>query len=136
MRQILYSQPTSNRIIPQDQKNFAIEIFKSNSQLQWKTWWKDEARVIKQWIRARSIKILAGGDYADLQRQSLYDKYTFVLWCTTVLNARDRIIEAGKRIVSFTKIIQDPKEACTDFLNKGWLQLQTVWCQIWKLYKY
>lgn len=37
VRQILYSQATSNKIIPQDQKNFAIEILESNSQLQWKT---------------------------------------------------------------------------------------------------
>lgn len=48
MRQILHSWATSDRIIPQDHKNFAIEILKSNFQLQWKTWWKDEGRVIKQ----------------------------------------------------------------------------------------
>lgn len=61
--------------------------------------------------------LIAGVDDADLQRQSIYDKYTLVLWCTIALNARDKIIEARKRIDSFTKIIQDLKEACTDFFK-------------------
>ena len=55
------------------------------------------------------------GNYSDVQRQSLYDYHTLSLSHAAVLNAWDRVQEVGKRIESFTKIIQHPKETFIDF---------------------
>ena len=63
-------------------------------------------------------QLLGEGDYANVQRQSVCDDHTLALYCTTALNAWDRIGEIGKKIESFTKDIQGPKEIFTDFLKR------------------
>lgn len=77
VRQILYSRATSNRIIPQDQKNFAIKyqkvILSYNGRLGGKMKLESSNNELGQEV------LIAGVDYADLQRQSIYDKYTLVL---------------------------------------------------------
>ena len=50
-------------------------------------------------------QLLGEGDYADVQRQSLYDDHTLDLCHTAALNAWDRIEEVGKKIESFTTAI-------------------------------
>ena len=72
-------------------------------QLQWRTWWKDEAKTIEQQSRARGMEIsqdqlFREGDYANGERQSLYDAHTLALCHTVVLNAWDKIGEIGKKI--------------------------------------
>ena len=63
-------------------------------------------------------QLLREGDYANLQRQYVYDDHTLALYCTAALNAWDRIRKIGKKIESFTKGIQCPKETFTYFLER------------------
>lgn len=46
-----------NRISPQDWKDLATAILESGPQLQRKTWWKEEAKIIEQGGRARGMEI-------------------------------------------------------------------------------
>ena len=62
--------------------------------------------------------LLGEGDYATIERQSLYDDHALAFCSGEVLNAWDRIGEVGKKIESFTKVIQGPKEAFMDFLQR------------------
>ena len=50
-----------------------------------------------------------------IQRQSLYDDH---MLGTEALNAWDRIGKVGKKIKSFTNIIQIPEETFTGFLQR------------------
>lgn len=61
-------------------------------------------------------ELLGEGDYADTQRQSLYDDHALDL----PLNVQDRIEEEEKKIVSFSKVIQcpPPKKNLRGFLTK------------------
>ena len=54
-------------------------------------------------------QLLGEGHYANVERQSLYNGHTLSLCHTAALNAWDRIEEVGKKIESFTKVIQGPK---------------------------
>ena len=47
-------------------------------------------------------QLLREGDYADVQRQSLYDDNILYLCCIGALNAWDRIKEVVQKIESFT----------------------------------
>ena len=51
-------------------------------------------------------QLLEEGYYADVQRQSLYDDHILALFHTEILNAADRIREVGKKVESFTNVIQ------------------------------
>ena len=63
-------------------------------------------------------QLLGEGDYADIERQSLYNECTLDLCRMAALNAWDWIEETGKKAESFTKVIQSPKETFTDFLHR------------------
>lgn len=120
---MLNSWATQNRIVPQDWKDLMIAVWESGPQLQWKTWWRDEARTIEQQGRATGYEIsqdqiLDEGPYADVERQFTFDDHTLSLCCTAALNAWDKIQESGKRSEPFTKIVQGPKEVLTTFLQR------------------
>ena len=57
MKQKLNSWATRNRIIPQDWKYLVTAVLEVGPQLQWKTWWREEAMVIDQQSRARGIEL-------------------------------------------------------------------------------
>ena len=59
---------------------------------------------------------ILGGDFDTIERQAVYDDHTLDLCHTAALNAWKRIGEIRKKIESFTKVIQGPKEAFTDFV--------------------
>ena len=61
-------------------------------------------------------QILGEGNYASLERQSLYCGHILALCSAGVLSAWDRIEEVGKKIES--KVIQDPKETFIDVLQR------------------
>ena len=101
VKQMLNSWSTSKWIVPQDQKVLGTAVLAPGPQLQWRDWWKDEARTIRQGSRARGIDIssdwlLGEENYADLQCQSLYGGHTLALFNPTALNAWDRIEEVRK----------------------------------------
>ena len=48
VRQILNNWATQNRIIPQDWKGLVTAILEAGPQLQWLTWWIEEASNIEQ----------------------------------------------------------------------------------------
>ena len=59
-------------------------------------------------------QLLGEGDYADVQRQSPYDDHVLDL----PFDVWDRTEEKGKKNVSFSKVIQGPKKAFMDFLQR------------------
>jgi hypothetical protein len=62
---------------------------------------------------------LPGEDqYAELQRQLEFDNHTLALCPALALNAWGKVEESEKRSELFIKIIQDPKEAFTEFLKR------------------
>lgn len=92
VRQMLNSSTTWNRIIPQDRKDLVTTVLKADSQLKWKTRRREEARFLEQWGRAWGHDIsqdqpLGEGQYADLQRKSIFDDNILDLCCIAALNA-------------------------------------------------
>jgi hypothetical protein len=59
--------------------------------------------------------LLGEGQYAELQMQPEFDDQTLVLCSLGDLNTWDKVGESGKVSEYFTKIIQSPKEAFSDF---------------------
>ena len=57
VQQMLKSWPTCNRIIPQDWRDLVTAVLEPGPQLQWRTWWKEEAKTIEQQSRTRGMKI-------------------------------------------------------------------------------
>ena len=53
VKQMLNSWSTCNRIIPKDWRDVVTAILGSGPQLKWRTWWKDEAKIIEQQSRAK-----------------------------------------------------------------------------------
>ena len=64
--------------------------------------------------------LLGEREYVTIERQSVYDDHTLDLCHAAALNVWDRTGEIGKKIESFTKVIQGPKKAFTkiDFSSK------------------
>ena len=79
--------------------------------------------MIEQRNRARGIEIsqdqlLGEGEYADVECQSLYGEHTVALCPMAASNAWNLIEEIGKKLESFTKVVQSPRETFTDFLHR------------------
>ena len=101
----------------------ASVVLEAGQLMPWKSWLREEAKMIEQRNRARGIEIsqdqlLGEGEYADVERQSLYGEHTLDLCHMAALNAWDRIEDVGKKLESFTKVIQSPRETFTDFLQR------------------
>ena len=115
-----------NRIIPKDWIDLITIVLKPDSQLQWRIWFKEEAKTIKQRSRARGSEIsqdqlLGEVVYDTIERQSPYDGHTVALCCVAALNAWEKTEKVGKKFESFTKFIQKvfiPKVTFMDFLQR------------------
>ena len=123
VRQLLNSWSTHQQVTPKDWSDMAEAVLEAGQLMQWKSWWREEAKMIEQRNRAIGIEIsqdqlLGEGEYADVERQALYSEHTFQLCRTAALNAWDRIEEVGKKLESFTRVIQSPSETFTDFLHR------------------
>ncbi|KAL6067262.1 hypothetical protein STEG23_006100 [Scotinomys teguina] len=110
-------------IVPQDWKDLVTAVLEPGAQLQWLAWLREESRVLEQQYRPRGVQIsqdqlMGEGEYAAEERQITYDDQAIILCRMAALNAWDRIEEAGKKIESFTKVKQGPKESFTDFLQR------------------
>jgi hypothetical protein len=57
VKQILTSQVIKNRIIPQDCNTMTRSILEPGQQLQWLSWWREEAREITQRNKTGGINI-------------------------------------------------------------------------------
>ena len=124
VKQMLNLWSVCNRIIPNDWKDSVNGILKTSTQLQWNTWFREEVKIVEQQSKARSRnisqnQILGEGDYATIETQAVYDDHTLDLCHAAALNAWDKIGEIGKKIESFTKVIQaGPKGNLYRFLTK------------------
>ena len=59
-------------------------VLEAGQHMQWRSWWREEAKMIEQRNRAIGIEIsqdqlLGEGEYADVERQALYSEHTFQL---------------------------------------------------------
>ena len=62
-----------NRILPKVRTELVIGILEPSPQLQWSTWFSEEAKILEQWSKARGREIsqdqvLGEGDYATTER--------------------------------------------------------------------
>ena len=62
-------------------------------------------------------QILGEGDYATTERQLLYNGHTMTLCYVASSTVWDRIEEVGKKIESFTKVIDGPPKSLNRFLT-------------------
>ena len=90
--------------------------------LQWSMWFREEVKIIEQWSKARGMEIsqnqpLKEADYTAIEKQLLLERHILALCHAAALNAWDRI-EVGKKIESFTKVIQGTRETFMDFLHR------------------
>ena len=123
VKQLLNSWSTCHQITPKDWLDMATAVLEAGPLMQFKAWLREEAKVIEQRNRARGIDIsqdqlLGEGEYADVERQALYDEHTLDLCRMAALNAWDRIEEVGKKLEPFNRVIQSPRETFTDFLHR------------------
>ena len=56
------------------------DILEPGPQLKWSTWFREEVKIIEQWSKARGREIsqdqICGeGDYATIERQTVYDDH-------------------------------------------------------------
>lgn len=119
VKQLLNSWSSCNRIIPKDWRDLVKTVLEPASQLQWSTWFREEAKTIEQYCRAGGIEIssdelLGDGDCATIESQSSYG-HSLALCHAAALSAWIRIQKVGKKIESFTKVIQGQNEPFTDF---------------------
>lgn len=123
VKQILISWAIKNRVIPQDWKDMVRAILEPAENLQWISWWREEVREIARQNRARgrdisTDQLLGEGRFAEVEVQAVYDEETLA-WCRlSALKAWDKVAESGKRLETFTQVIQGPKETFPDFLQR------------------
>ena len=60
-------------------------VSKPDPKLQWSTWFRENARIIEQWSKARGREIsqdqiLGEGSYATVERQAVYDDHIMDLF--------------------------------------------------------
>ena len=96
VKQMLNSWSVCNRISPKDWIELVKSVLEPGPQLQWSTWFREEAKTIEQWSKARDMEIsqdqiLGEGDYATTERLSLYDGHILALWYAAILKDCDRI---------------------------------------------
>ena len=75
VKQMLNSWLVCNRIIPKDWIELVKGVLEPGPQLQWSTWFREEAKIIEQQSKARGMEIsqdqiLGEGDYAAVETQS------------------------------------------------------------------
>ena len=63
-------------------------------------------------------ELLGEGNYANIEGKSLYDDLILAIFQTAYLNVWVRIGKIGKIIESFCEVIQGPKKAFLDFLQR------------------
>ena len=120
VKQMLNSWSVCGKIILKDWIELFQALLETASQLQWSSWFRKEAKTVEKWSKDRSIEIfqdqiLGEGNYVIVERQSPYDGHILALCPAAAFNAWERIEEIGKKIKSFTKVIQGPKEPFIDF---------------------
>ena len=81
-----------NRIIPNDCIELVKAVLEPDPQLQWRSWFREEAKIIEKWSRARGREIsqdhIPGeGNYAIVERQFLYDGHILTLCQAAALYA-------------------------------------------------
>ena len=60
--------------------------------------------------------MLGEGHLVEVKVQGIYDEETLILCQLSALKAWDKVKESGKRLDSFTQVMQGPKETFPDFL--------------------
>ena len=102
VKQVLNLWSVCNRIIPKDWIDLVKRILEPGPQLQCRTWFREEAKIIEQQNKTKGREIskdqmLKEGDYATIERQVVADGHTLDLCHAATLNW-DRIEEIKKKI--------------------------------------
>ena len=71
IRQLLNSWSTCHQVTPKDWLDMATEVLETGPLIQWKSWWREEAKMIEQRNSARGlelsqVQLLGEGEYADV----------------------------------------------------------------------
>ena len=81
-----------NRIIPNDCIELVKAVLEPDPQLQWRSWFREEAKTMEQQSKARGMEIsqdqiLREENNATIERQSLYDGHILTLCQAAALYA-------------------------------------------------
>ena len=102
VKQMLNLWSICNRSLPKDRTELVNGVLEPSLQLQWRTWFREEANILEQWSKARGRDISQDpihveGDYVAIERQSIHDNHTLKLCHASALNGWDIIGETGKK---------------------------------------
>ena len=96
VRELVKTWASRNKVIPHDWLQLVSAVLEHGTQLQWKSFWREEAKVLEHQGRVRGFEasqdqILGEELYADLNSQATYTEHISSLYHTSALNAWDRI---------------------------------------------
>lgn len=66
-------------------------------------------------INVSTDLLLGKGPFAEVEVQAEYDEETLTLCHLAAIKSWDKIVETGKRLESFSQVIQGPKETFLAF---------------------
>ena len=120
VKQTLNIWSVCNRIILKDLFELVNNVLDPIPQIQWSTWLREASNIIEQWSKPRGIEIsqdqiFGEEDYSTVEQQAVYDDHTLDLCHAAVLHVCDKIRETEKKIESFAKVVQGPKQVFMNF---------------------
>ena len=98
-------------------------ILEASSQLQWLTWWGEDAAATEQGNSDHRNEyskgpIIRRDRYANLRTQKQVDDATMEMYHLVLSSAWDKVEEPWKRSISFKKITQSAGEIYSNFLQR------------------
>ena len=110
VKQMLNSRSVCNRIIPKTGYNW-IMVFQSLVHNYNGVPGSKEAKINRVKLKVGNLpNHILGEDYATIERQAIHEDHTLDLCHTAAFSVWDRTEEVGKKIESFSKVIQDLKD--------------------------
>ena len=92
VRELVKTWASRNKVIPHDWLQLVSAVLEHGTQLQWKSFWREEAKVLEHQGRVRGFEasqdqILGEGHYADPESQATNNERILLLCHTAALNA-------------------------------------------------
>ena len=98
MKELVNTWASRNKVTPHDWLQLVSSVLDHGPQLQWKSFWREEAKALEHQGRVRGFEdsqdqILGEDLYADPDSQAIYNEHILSLCHTAALNAWDKIQE-------------------------------------------
>ena len=120
--QLVKTQASRNKVTPHDWLQLVSAVLDHVPQLQWESYWREEAKALEHQSRVRGFEAsqdqILEGCCAYFDSEAIYNEHSLSLCCIAALAACDKIQKLRKRIESYTKVIQRPREPFSAFLQR------------------